>query len=180
MVKYRKSFVTNSSSSSYICDVCGEDASGWDMTLSEANMYECENGHVFCEDHADSFNEREMVIELVKQDIKKYSKYVDEYKEKGKDNTYYLNLVNESQNDLLNYQNDTKSDEFDWDELLSDMDFRYNVPASICPICNFSELTDSDATAYMLYKYGVSAEQLKKEIRENFGNYSEFKKEIEK
>lgn len=35
-MKFRKSFVTNSSSSSYICEYCGKEASGWDMSLSEA------------------------------------------------------------------------------------------------------------------------------------------------
>ena len=39
MSKYRKDFVTNSSSSSFVCDVCGETASGWDMGLSDAGMY---------------------------------------------------------------------------------------------------------------------------------------------
>jgi len=45
--------VSNSSSSSFICDICGAEASGWDMSLSEAYMVECVNGHVFCEDHVD-------------------------------------------------------------------------------------------------------------------------------
>jgi hypothetical protein len=50
-MKYRTSFVTNSSSSSFICDVCGNSESGWDMGLSDAGMYECENGHTFCDSH---------------------------------------------------------------------------------------------------------------------------------
>jgi hypothetical protein len=50
-MKFRNGFVTNSSSSSFICDVCGETASGWDMTLSDAQMYECKLGHTFCESH---------------------------------------------------------------------------------------------------------------------------------
>lgn len=50
MSKFRKDFVTNSSSSSFICEVCGREESGWDMCLSEAGMFECENGHTFCED----------------------------------------------------------------------------------------------------------------------------------
>lgn len=49
-MKYRLSFVTNSSSSSYICDVCGRHEEGWDMCLSEAEMMQCENGHTICED----------------------------------------------------------------------------------------------------------------------------------
>ena len=53
-MKYRSSFVTNSSSSSYTCNICGGDASGWDLCLSEAEMVECVNGHTICEEHIDS------------------------------------------------------------------------------------------------------------------------------
>jgi hypothetical protein len=51
-MKIRKYFVSNSSSSSYICDVCGHEESGWDLGLSDADMVECEHGHIFCVDHA--------------------------------------------------------------------------------------------------------------------------------
>lgn len=53
-MKFRKSFVTNSSSSSYICEYCGKEASGWDMSLSEAEMIEYVNGHTVCEECIDS------------------------------------------------------------------------------------------------------------------------------
>lgn len=51
MAKVRSGFVSNSSSSSFICVVCGNEASGWDICLSEADMVECVKGHVFCSGH---------------------------------------------------------------------------------------------------------------------------------
>jgi len=51
-MKIRKGFVSNSSSSSFVCEVCGEEVSGMDMSLEEAEMYECKNGHTFCQYHA--------------------------------------------------------------------------------------------------------------------------------
>lgn len=51
-MKIRKGFVSNSSSSSFVCDVCNHNISGWDLSLYEAGMYQCINGHTFCEDHA--------------------------------------------------------------------------------------------------------------------------------
>ncbi len=50
-MKTRKGFVSNSSSTSFVCDVCGESVGGYDMGLSEAEMSECVNGHTFCNSH---------------------------------------------------------------------------------------------------------------------------------
>ena len=60
-MKIRKGFVSNSSSSSFVCDVCGEEVSGMDMSLSEAEMYECENGHTFCKKEAVGVGEDEEI-----------------------------------------------------------------------------------------------------------------------
>jgi len=50
-MKYRTAFVSNSSSSSFTCKVCGNNVSGFDMCLRDAEMVECVNGHLFCTDH---------------------------------------------------------------------------------------------------------------------------------
>jgi len=50
-MKIRQGFVSNSSSSSFVCLVSGEVEGGYDMSLSEAGMCECVNGHVFCEQY---------------------------------------------------------------------------------------------------------------------------------
>lgn len=50
-MKIRSCFVSNSSSSSFICDVCGEVESGYDLSLVDAGMYSCLNDHVFCANH---------------------------------------------------------------------------------------------------------------------------------
>lgn len=50
-MKIRTGFVSNSSSSSFTCSVCGETQSGWDLCLSDAGMFCCENGHYICNEH---------------------------------------------------------------------------------------------------------------------------------
>lgn len=50
-MKIRLGFVSNSSSSSYTCRVCGNEEGGYDISLEGAGMVQCVNGHVFCEGH---------------------------------------------------------------------------------------------------------------------------------
>jgi len=50
-MKIRNGFVSNSSSSSFVCDVCGAVESGWDACLSDFDMDRCENDHIFCNGH---------------------------------------------------------------------------------------------------------------------------------
>ena len=52
-MKIRTGFVSNSSSSSFVCEVCGEIESAWDASLDEMGMYECVAEHIFCQGHTD-------------------------------------------------------------------------------------------------------------------------------
>ncbi len=49
-MKIRSGFVSNSSSSSFTCDICGENFSGYDMCLSDCEMVESQYG-MYCESH---------------------------------------------------------------------------------------------------------------------------------
>lgn len=50
-MKIRNGFVSNSSTSSFICKVCGEIYAERDCGLSEAEMFTCANGHTCCNNH---------------------------------------------------------------------------------------------------------------------------------
>lgn len=49
-MKTRLGFVSNSSSSSFICDITGNVESGMDLTLEDVGMVQCVNGHTFGDD----------------------------------------------------------------------------------------------------------------------------------
>ena len=171
-MKIRNGFVSNSSSSSFICEVCGQDASGWDMSLSDAEMYECENGHVFCEDHALSYgSEKEICIQLIKSSIEKWKERILE----NPNNVDYKNYLKGDEDLLKQVEETTEDDDFDFDNLMDELEFRYSVPAKYCPICQMNHVTDEDMVSYLFKKYDINEDDVKAEIKSTFNSYKEFK-----
>ena len=50
-MKKRTGFVSNSSSSSFICEICGRSEYGFNEDIADFDMCECENGHIMCQKH---------------------------------------------------------------------------------------------------------------------------------
>lgn len=51
-MKIRKGFVSNSSSSSFVCDLCNRTETGFDASAEDLGFVRCPNGHIICEDEA--------------------------------------------------------------------------------------------------------------------------------
>lgn len=162
-MKKRIGFVSNSSSSSFVCDVCGREESGWDMDLSEAEMFECENGHIFCESHA--------MVNVTSFDVIK--DFVE--KEKVKEDSYYKEEVDKFYQ-MLNSEDHDNSDieeEFcDWGLY---GDGRYSIPSKNCPICQMEHVTDKDMVAYLLKVSETTRDKVKQEMKEKFKDYKDLK-----
>ena len=149
-MKIRNGFVSNSSSSSFVCQICGEKASGWDMCHRDAGMVSCKNGHTFCLDHlvmADEFHDacrRGSEID--------YDKWCDLSKDEQKD----------------------------WRKIGIPDDYQdYEVPTDFCPICSFQKIDPEDVVAYMLKKHGVTRADVLAELQKRFASYSELKDFLE-
>lgn len=145
-MKYRKSFVTNSSSSSYLCEVCGEVESGYDMSITDACMYECENEHVFCEHHAITPNRKQKI------------KYLKEHSEKSV-TIPFDKLSDDKLDELL--------------EPLVDDCSPYEYPSLYCPICNMEHITDEVKLKYLMKAINIKDKKLQEEILSKFDSYEE-------
>ena len=159
-MKIRNSFVSNSSTSSYICDVCGEEKAGRDLCLSEAEMFQCTMGHTVCEScwpgnpfyhlrHAS----REEQIKFLQEDAPSwYNK--DNYEEMD-------------QRDL----------EACLDDALSDV--RHEMPSSFCPCCKLEIITEDDEILYLRARCNMSKEEVHKEIRAQFDDRKDMMEKLD-
>lgn len=172
-MKVRLDFVTNSSSSSYICEFCGNMGSGWDAGLNEVGMTQCENGHTYCLSHQldSSTKENAMVkdflIRNLNEFIQRHQAALEGSWSKERLDKYIIVLAEIKQNK--------------WDEdkiyyyACEHFEYDYSTPQELCPICQFTDVVSSDATAYLLKKHGMNRERLKEEIKNRFNSYPEFK-----
>lgn len=136
-MKFRRDFVTNSSSSSYICEICGRKEVGYEMGLTDADMYECENGHIFCVEEALEASPEQLMAYILENGYNK-AEYNDgeEYSEEE------LNLMDEES--LIS---------------IAAEDDNFGIPECMCPICNFIEFSKKDMKMYLMKKYSVPEEE---------------------
>ncbi len=163
-MKFRNGFVTNSSSSSFTCEVCGDTESGYDISYEDAGMIQCENcGAVFCEHHKIGKITRQHKINFIKAHSKP-SHFIpfDKTNDEAIDNL------------LLELGLDLKNDEYKGEPYQN-----YDYPSIFCPFCNMQELYDKDIIHYLLKKSGKSLPMIEKEIKSKFLSYEDFRKEIE-
>ena len=158
-MKIRRGFVSNSSSSSYMCEVCEGIAEGWDITLRQASMYECERGHTVHESCTPDFD-----LRMEKATLDAFNELTDERKQE-------LDITPEIA------ANPDRLAEYMEGEM---EEWRYDAREALCPICTLDELTTEDELAYYRQKHGYDSESTLKEIRDKFETYSGFLKFFEK
>jgi hypothetical protein len=161
-MKIRWDFVTNSSSSSYICEVCSEEVISSEG-LYDTGMVQCENGHTFCEDHAvSSINFKVAALNIIKKQLENSYNY-----------SWYTDKDRKNLQDIID-----KADEMDEDELVDEAsnydNCNENVPKECCPICQLKSISKNMAIRYLFKKNNMTMDSLTKEIQTRFTNYDEY------
>lgn len=132
--------MTNSSSSSYVCEICGRTEVVYDSSVLYAGFIECQNGHIFCEDHMRQECDREYLI----KGILSY-KYHDEY---------YHELTRDNLEEREDY------------ELIEIYREMYEgLPEECCPICSFEEYSEEDMALYLEKTFGISRDEVFEQIK---------------
>jgi hypothetical protein len=175
-MKIRNGFVSNSSSSSFTCAVCGDEQSGMDLCLSECEMFECTNGHTFHEEcvKADLNSpkvQKAYMLDQLKAAIVSATKELE--KTNNSHHEYYKKRLEESTKQLKNLEAGEVDDD-ELDDMCDDWEFRYNAPEGVCPICTMEKFDDSDIRRYVFKRYEIDTDALKVEIKEKYPTYREF------
>ena len=136
-MKVRNGFVSNSSSSSFVCNICGEIEAGYECNLSDFEMEECEHGHTFHTEHADADfldatkeEKFEYLKKQYKQDIEGYEKEKQYYEDmlNGKQKIdYWVQQYIDKDSDYLQHKidgfiNSIVNTEHDIEDLTADYD----------------------------------------------------------
>lgn len=164
-MKIRTGFVSNSSTSSFICDVCGDMYAERDIGLEEAGMFQCIAGHTFCECHKlDPDDVYDLPLEDKKELVMKYYEakhFVYSTHEKFADGTATDEEFSEA-----------------FDEIYDPYD-RYDIPSEFCPVCQFESATDYDIVSWFLATHsGMTKKKLLTMWKADHGTYQNFRKAI--
>lgn len=170
-MKIRTGFVSNSSSSSFICDVCGTIQSGWSLDLADTDMIMCVNGHVFCSEHVEKPYGKKAIIEFLKDQAKKspkrgsdspapdYEGFIERLKNMPDDEPYDYSTEESRKFGLYNLQEE--------------------YPESLCPVCQMKAFRDEEVMLYMIKRSGMTYNDVYDEIRRTMKDYKTFKAYIE-
>lgn len=145
-MKIRKGFISNSSSSSFICDICGTMDSGYDCAPHELGFAKLPCGHLICMEEVINLPDEEFAV-LVADELKQY-----EPKQYSVD--YFKSL-----------------DGIETDISIKEKYYKLTRKHYIkeqCPICTNKVILDKDLLSYVLIQIGKDKQTVTDEIKQKF------------
>jgi len=157
-MKIRTCFVSNSSSSSCICDLCGRSETGWDLSLLDAEMVEYINGHTICQDEMmEEYDDMSGAsIETKTEQVMKWIEYNSN--DNDRPAIYYKIKCGEASKDDIE-----EAFEY-WSERYSD-GWEYEMEEKYCPICQMIEFANSDLADYLEKRTDATREEAFAEVK---------------
>jgi hypothetical protein len=150
-MKVRNGFVSNSSTSSFICEVCGRTETEWDsVALKDMGFMRCENEHLFCEEEA------LQVTELVQDEDGEYN-------------------VNQARCPICTFTVFSQSDLSIYLEKMTKIS-RNEAFAQVKALNKRrKKLYDNEYNMYACIKANIKQDTLLAETKEKFGTYEKFR-----
>jgi len=159
-MKIRRGFVSNSSSTSFTCEISGDTESGYDIGMTDAGMYSCRSDHYMCECYVEEFIEK-----LAAQGIDAIMAAMPD-----EDDQDMRDALEEEYDAACITQEVSADDLYNMVEsMLGDFDGRGALPQGMCPICQLEHVSRPDVIRYLLMCRDCTVEDLRVEIKQRYG-----------
>ena len=163
-MKVRVGYVSNSSSSSFVCDVCGRVESGYDCSPSDFEMHELECGHTVCS--------HEINKKITLKQIKEFIEDSDLFE-----------LIDEINLKIEKKGVDYILEQSELEDVIQEIEGNfgsYEMPKFLCPICNMKHISDSNKYRYVLNKFGLDDNKIIEQIQNNYSDIDKFDDDMKK
>ena len=159
-MKIRTGFVSNSSSSSFVCSVCNRVEEGYDGQYGFDTSY-CDVGHEFCSSHLGYLKK------IPQEDKLKLAL----------ENKYFSETLKDEEVALAK-----KGNSFAIDDIVERfMDYAGSeVPESICPVCSLTSISDKNMAKYLLKQCGKTEKEVEAEIKNKYNTIKELREGLKK
>lgn len=186
-MKFRAGFVSNSSSSSFTCDICGFTNSGFDACAEDLGFKMCWNEHVFCESHIDLPLDVDYLI-FLKENLEEFrdlfKSFEDSLSKARSDREFNkiqkdlerFKIVNESIENfkdldiqhLKMFPQKIQSETLEVIKYVVNEYFRGSYESfhpAFCPICSFKRITLTNLKFYIIKTYKIEEMAIFAEIK---------------
>ena len=156
-MKVRAGFVSNSSSSSFVCSVCDTVETGYDGMYSFDTTH-CQGGHHFCSDHLDYFDKLplENKIKVALED------------------EYFAETLKEEELVLVK-----RGNSFAMEDIVTRfMESWDDAPESLCPVCSLVDVPDWAIMRHLFEQCETTREEVADNLRSRYSNLKELKKAL--
>jgi hypothetical protein len=161
-MKIRTDFVTNSSSTCYVCEISGEKeatGNGDDTTRQDLGFMVCEKGHSFKSKYA--IRDEDVIRKALENKIKEINSKNCSECEKTEEIKEMLKELPGS----IEY-------------IIEDDPFGCGVPSEMCPICQMKYISESNMLKFLLKNFESTTMDVVGSMKKRYSSYDEMVKDL--